>query len=375
MKISSHFDSGNIEVVKAESPQDIELQIRKDNQSDFYQWFHFRLDSQAFVAHTLRITDLKHSAYPKGWEQYQVLASYDRQEWFRVDTQFDGDTLTIEHTPEYNQSWFAYFVPYSYERHLDLLAKSQMAFDCQLEQLGETLDGRDMSVLIVGEPEAEKKTIWITARQHPGETMAEWLVEGILERLLNQDEGVTRKLLDHAVFYIVPNMNPDGSVRGNLRTNAAGVNLNREWATPSLDKSPEVYWVLKKMQQTGVDLFLDMHGDEALPYNFVAGSEGNPGYSERIQNLENTFKQALLTITPEFQDVHGYTKSAPGQANLTIACNAVGQRFDCLAYTVEMPFKDNQDLPDPAYGWSAARSQQLGKDILAAISTMLDKLR
>ena len=28
-------------------------------------------------------------------------------------------------------------------------------------------------------------------------------------------------------------MNPDGSVRGNLRTNAAGANLNREWMTPS----------------------------------------------------------------------------------------------------------------------------------------------
>ena len=45
MKITSNFDSGNIEIIKADDPADIQLAIRKDNQSDFYQWFHFRLNS------------------------------------------------------------------------------------------------------------------------------------------------------------------------------------------------------------------------------------------------------------------------------------------------------------------------------------------
>jgi len=35
-------------------------------------------------------------------------------------------------------------------------------------------------------------------------------------------------------------MNPDGSWRGHLRTNASGANLNREWGDPTPDKSPEV---------------------------------------------------------------------------------------------------------------------------------------
>src|SRR5690606_32595543 len=137
----------------------------------------------------------------------------------------------------------AYFAPYSYERHMDLLHQSQADYNCQLVELGATLDGRDMSMLIVGEPAEGKKNIWITARQHPGESMAEWLIEGLIERLLDEDDGVSRLLLDKAVFYIVPNMNPDGSVRGHLRTNAVGTNLNREWQTPSMEKSPEVFLV------------------------------------------------------------------------------------------------------------------------------------
>jgi murein tripeptide amidase MpaA len=228
---------------------------------------------------------------------------------------------------------------------------------------------------MIGEDADHKNKIWVTARQHPGETMAQWLIEGFLTRLLDEDDGTARALLENNQFYVVPNMNPDGSARGHLRTNAAGMNLNREWAEPSLEKSPEVFHVLKKMEQTGVDLFLDVHGDEALPYNFVAGTEGNPNYGERIANLEEAFKQSLMACTPEFQDTHGYPKDAPGQANLTIACNAVGHKFDCLSYTLEMPFKDNADLPDESFGWSPARCHQLGEDLLVAIRAVSVNLR
>lgn len=378
MIINSQFDSGNINVISAESPGDIKLSIKKDNQSDFYQWFHFKLHSEAFVAHNITIVDLANSAYPEGWSGYQTVASYDRETWFRVASTFDGDNLTMEFTPEQSSVYFAYFAPYSYERHLDFIAQAQQCFDCRHELLGLTLDGREMNLLVVGAEDDEsvvKNKIWITARQHPGETMAEWLVEGLVQRLLDDDDGLARKLLQDNVFYIVPNMNPDGSVRGHLRTNAVGTNLNREWQNPTLSNSPEVFFVLEKMQETGVDMFFDVHGDEALPYNFVAGGEGNPNYSEHVKMLENLFKDTLLTVTPEFQDIFGYDKDEPGKANLTVASNAVGFRFECLAYTLEMPFKDNANLPDTSYGWSIPRCKQLGEDLLVAINAVSEKLK
>ncbi|MDU0355533.1 M14-type cytosolic carboxypeptidase [Paraglaciecola aquimarina] len=374
MRISSNFDSGNIQVILADDPNNIQLSIQKDNQSDFYQWFHFKLESSSFISHTITITDLAQSAYPGGWENYQAVASYDRQEWFRVDTEFDGNNLTIEHTPEFDHVYYAYFAPYSYERHLDLLAWAQQSIHCKPVYLGATLDNRDMSLLIVGQPEEGKKSIWVTARQHPGETMAEWLIEGLLERLLDEDDALSRLLLEQAVFYVVPNMNPDGAARGHLRTNAKGVNLNRQWANPTMENSPEVYLVKQKMHQTGVDMLLDVHGDEALPYNFVAGCEGNPNYNDRLMALENTFKTALLNATPEFQDVYGYEKDKKGEGNLALAANAIGHEFDCLSYTLEMPFKDNIELPDSVYGWSPARCKQLGEDVLIAMRAVLAQL-
>jgi murein tripeptide amidase MpaA len=375
MQISSNFDSGNIKVIDATEPLNIQLEINKDHQSDFYQWFHFRLETTPYELHKLHINELEKSAYPDGWEGYHTVASYDRQTWFRVPSTYADGTLSFEIAPECGTIYFAYFAPYSYERHLDLLTWSQSQDGCELETLGQTLDGRDMSVLKIGEAGADKKTIWITARQHPGETMAEWFVEGVLHKLLDDEDPHAAALLSKAVFYIVPNMNPDGSVRGHLRTNAKGVNLNREWQTPSMEDSPEVYLVLNKMRETGLDMHLDIHGDEAIPYNFVAGSEGIPGYDARLKELEDTFKSALLTITPEFQDEHGYDKDEPGKANLTVGSSAVAHEFNALAYTVEMPFKDNNDLPDPDYGWSDRRSYQFGQDTLAAIVNVVDKLR
>ena len=375
MRITSNFDSGNIEVLEASSPDNIKLAIRKDNQSDFYQWFHFRLSTPHNQMHTLTIVNAGDSAYPDGWKDYQAVASYDRQTWFRVETDYDGKALTIKHYPEADSVYFAYFAPYSYERHMDLLHQAQSDYNCQLVELGQTLDGRDMNMLVVGEPDDSKKKIWVIARQHPGESMAEWFIEGFLDRLLDEDDGVARALLEKAVFYVVPNMNPDGSVRGHLRTNAAGMNLNREWLNPSMEKSPEVFLVREKMLQTGCDMFLDIHGDENLPYNFVAGSEGVPSYNARIKQLEDCFKQSWLTVTPEFQTEFGYELDAPGQANMTIATAWVGEQFNCLAYTVEMPFKDNANLPDEAYGWSDIRSMKFGQDVLPAILAVADKLR
>ncbi len=380
MQITDNFDSGNIRIIDASQASNIQLEIKHDNQSDFYQWFHYKLLAESGpngerLEHVMHIINAGQAAYVEGWEDYQAVASYDREHWFRVPTQYDGKQLTITLTPEYDSVYFAYFTPYSYERHQDLLHHAQMHLDCQLQLLGQTLDGKDLSLLKIGEEGQGKRKIWITARQHPGETMAEWFVEGMLDRLLDEDDGVARSLLNKAVFYIVPNMNPDGSARGHLRTNAVGTNLNREWLQPSMEKSPEVFLVREKMLEVGVDMFLDVHGDEALPVNFVAGCEGVVNYDERHKALEDKFKAMMIAITPEFQDDRGYDKDQPGKANPTVGTNWVGNHFKCLAYTIEMPFKDNDLLPDYSVGWSDERSSLLGRDFLTGIYHLVDDLR
>ena len=370
--ISTQFDSGSIEVLNVADHTDIRLNIRKDNDAEFAQWFHFALHGAAQLPVTLRFMNAGACAYPKGWDGYRVVASHDRQHWFRIDTRYDGTVMTAQVTPAAQCIYFAYFEPYSYEHHLDLLATASASPWVTQEWLGSTLDGRDMTVLHITHPDSpvpdtQKKNVWLIARQHPGESMAEWFAEGFLQRLLDADDSVSRVLLERCVFHVVPNMNPDGAVRGNLRTNAAGANLNREWLEPSMERSPEVYLVRQKMLETGVDLCLDAHGDEGLPYVFVVGSEGNPGYTTRISELEGAFKASWMAGCPDFQDRVNYGRCAPGQANPTLATSWVAQTFICLAFTIEMPFKDNANRPDAVAGWNAERSRQLGASVLVPV--------
>ncbi|MDN0085408.1 M14-type cytosolic carboxypeptidase [Crenobacter sp. SG2305] len=375
MKISSNFDAGSIEIASLERFDDIQLNIRKDNASDFAQWFYFRLQGAAYQYCQMKFLNAGQSAYPAGWQDYQAMASYDRVNWFRVPTHYDGQVMIIEHTPLANSIYYAYFEPYSNEQHLNLIGQAQGSGLCQVTDLGSSVQSRDINLLTIGHEVESDLKVWIIARQHPGETMAEWLIEGLLSRLLDPQDPTSRALLDRATFYIVPNMNPDGSILGNLRTNAAGANLNREWLNPTAERSPEVLAVRNKMHETGVDLFLDIHGDEALPYVFVAGNEGIPNYSPRLAELEENFKHHLLLASPDFQDEHGYAKKEAGQADLSMATAYVGNQFDCLAYTLEMPFKDNANLPDDDYGWNGQRSLRLGEALLTPIYAVLNQLR
>ncbi|MBC7499155.1 MAG: carboxypeptidase family protein [Herminiimonas sp.] len=366
LKISHQFDAGAIEILKADLPQAIDLNIRKDSHADFTQWFYFRLQGAREEACTIRFMNAGQCTYPGGWEDYQAVASYDRCHWFRVPTTFDGKVMTISHMPEHDSIYYAYFEPYSWERHLELLASVEVSPLGRVEDLGSTVDGRDINLVVIGDPQAQKK-VWVIARQHSGETMAEWLAEGMIDALLDETNPVARRLLQDAVFYIVPNMNPDGSVRGNLRTNAAGANLNREWMAPSMETSPEVFVVRKRMHETGCDLFLDIHGDEALPYVFIAGSEMLRGFSDEQAARQQAFLESFKLASPDFQTEHGYPVSKYQNDVLTLASKYMGHHFKCVSLTLEMPFKDNAILPDTLVGWDGARSARLGEAILQPI--------
>lgn len=371
MHVSAAFDSGNIEVVDASDPADVRLRIRKDAGGDHLQWFHFRVTGVEGVPLRLVIENAKDCSYPEAWPGYQAVASTDRDTWFRVDTVYEGGELRITHTPDADAIWFAYFAPYSHERHLDLVADAQSA-GARLEVLGRSLDGRDMDCLTIGEGPL---SIWVIARQHPGESMAEWWMEGFLGRLLDPDDALARRLLSRATFRVVPNMNPDGSVRGHLRNNAAGANLNREWESPTLERSPEVKVVRDAMDATGVDLCLDVHGDEELPYNFVAGAQGIPGWTDRMAALQDAFCRAYEVANPDFQRVHGYPDDHSTRANMTLCTTQTAQRYDCLSMTLEQPFKDTADTPEPIQGWSPDRAKRLGASILDAFAAVITDLR
>ncbi|KAH8097370.1 hypothetical protein JL720_260 [Aureococcus anophagefferens] len=388
--ISAAFDSGNVEVVDVacgDGGHEFRLKIRPDAYTRFtdetahFQWFHFRASGVRDARCRFVLENAgdarRDASYTPGWEHYKTVASYDREDWWRVaSTTYDGGELAWELTPERDSVWFAYFAPYSWERHERVVAELSAPGALGVHSvIGETLEGRPLDMLTFGDGPV---TLWATARQHPGESMAEWCAEGLMRFLNDRDDPLSRQLRRYATIRVVPNMNPDGAVAGYLRTNAGGANLNREWASgvypnydaPTLERSPEVYHVLKAMDHFGLDAHVDIHGDEAIAANFFAGTEGIPKWDDSLAHQLATLSDALLRRSPDFQVGLGYPVDAPGEANMAVGSNAVAQRYGALSVTLEMPFKDTSTPLGAANerdGWSPGRAAAFGRALGAAL--------
>ena len=377
MEIDAGFDGGSIVVagdLHGESSE-VPLLLRPDNEADFRQWFCFRSSGDPGELRAFRILNAGSAEYADGWEDYRVCASYDGEEWFRVATRFVDGALRFRHRSSRRALTFAAFAPYPLSRQRRLAGRASRADHARVEVIGETVEGRPLPMITFGARGPKPLHVWMIARQHPGETMASWCAEGVVGRLLERGDPVTEALLEEAIVHVVPCVNIDGGVLGNHRTNAAGRDLNRSWNAPDPTTVPEVFAIRRAIAENGVDMFLDIHGDEALPYVFAAGCEGNPGYSPRLSTLEEDFAENLEAADPSFQRVNGYDPYPPGEADLSCAANWVGERYDCLALTLEMPFKDDANHPNYRHGWSPGRSESLGRALLEATLLTLPDLR
>jgi hypothetical protein len=57
---------------------------------------------------------------------------------------------------------------------------------------------------------------------------------------------------------------------------------------------------------------------------------------------------------------------------MTMSTAQTAFQYNCLAMTLEMPFKDTTATPDTVYGWSPVRSKRLAHSCLDALQLYLD---
>jgi murein tripeptide amidase MpaA len=360
--IDADFHGGNI-VVQTTGATTADLTLRPDSNGPWFQWFYFRVDGAAGQALRLRILNAGASSYPEGWAGYRACVSGDGEIWTRAETDYADGVLEIRHRPAGDTLWVAYFVPYDARRHAALLARAA-AGGARVDVLGRSLDGRPIERFTLG---TGARQVWLLGRQHSGETMASWWMEGALDGLLDPADRAGQALLAAATVHVAPLVNVDGAARGNLRANAAGMDLNRQWRGPDPARAPEVAAVLAAMDATGVDLSLDVHGDETLAHVFIDGADVDPQATvAQIAGVER-FRAALVAASPSFQTRVGYPPTYAGDEATGMCSRAVARRYGAIGVTLEMPFKDSLEVPDPLAGWSPEASRRLGRETLPAV--------
>jgi murein tripeptide amidase MpaA len=384
ISISTSVASGSIDVLDAAKASDIRLALRQDPNGVFLGWFHFRLSGARGTPCRFNIVNAgdilswrlaNREEYEHGWQNTGPMVSYDGATWFRIPGMFEGTTFSFELTPEHDICYFATWAPYGVEREQAAIARAQMSPLVKLETLGNSVEGRPIDLLTVGEQGPGKKTCWIIARQHPSETQGGYFIEGVLDRLLDQSDAVSRALLKSAVVHIVPNVNPDGSAKGLTRSNARGANLNREWVSPSLENSPEVFHVRKKMEETGLDFCIDCHADKELRCNFIWPSENVPTWTPGRREIFEVFENAWAQASPDYELGHPYPGGCPEVADLSMAWNWIGNRFPhALSILLEQPFQDVTRHSVPETGWAPERAYRFGRSFLEALNVTVGRM-
>ena len=193
-----------------------------------------------------------------------------------------------------------------------------------MKSLGQSLEKREMDYVTVGTGPLACRIIH---RQHPSEYMTKFYAKGLLDRLLGLEGGgadaVAQEVRELFAFCVVPNTNPNGSIQGYLWTNTAGQNLNRE-GCPSLvpllmsggnrtsdgvgatydahtpGQSLEVLPLFRAIDRFECDAFLEVPGNEALPFNFLPESEDMPVWVRRRKTLHGGGWLSFFSLDSRF---------------------------------------------------------------------------
>lgn len=363
MRIEADFECGNA-IVQQVTDTEAQLLIRPDTNAKYFQWFYFRVTGEAGILRTFNLTNAHESSYPHAWNGYRALASYDGSKWFRVQTQYVKGVLSIKHRAEQTVTEYAFFVPYFEAQREQLLA------DCakvgERRTLLTTAGNRPIEAIIFGDPKAKKKA-WIFSRHHAGEPMAEYCIDAMMRRLANGEDATVKRLLEAGIaLYCVPNINPDGTASGNLRANAAGIDLNRDWKQTVEPKSIEVAGLLKAMEAEGVDFFLDLHGDEACQYVWLVQP-----HKDLVTPKNAPLQELMESYVHDRYAEYGPMPEGETPVDSGMAIDYVAWKFKCPTLIVELPFKDTIGAKGEVDSLQSAGCEAFGRDCVDMIAAVM----
>lgn len=263
--------------------------------------FHFRMHGRPGAVITLEFLNLNNvwngRAASVARELKAAVLSTDGRTWKPVALEgLPGDRVRLTVTMPGPELYVARVEPYRLSDLDAWLASIAANPLVEITPIGKTAEGRPLEIVRIGRPEAQRR-VFLRARAHPWEPGGNWVVEGLVDRLLRDDED-SRRFLERYCVYVMPMANKDGVARGRTRFNVRGMDLNRKWDKPSdPNLAPENHalelW-LERMIREGKapHLALELHNDGGgnlhLSRPPVPGLEG---YLARMKTFEKLLRE------------------------------------------------------------------------------------
>jgi len=197
---------------------------------------HFMLHARPASSFTLEFRNLDNvwNGQPGSvaGELKSVAISDDGKRWRTVPTNsLPGNRVQLRVTMTGSRLYVARMEPYrlsDLDRLLETVRSHRLV---RIEPIGQTVAGRQLEIIRIGDPAAPHR-VFVRARAHPWEAGSNWVAQGLIDRLLADDEESKRFLRVYNVS-VLPMANKDGVARGATRFNLRGMDLNRNWDKPA----------------------------------------------------------------------------------------------------------------------------------------------
>ncbi|MGV3599844.1 MAG: M14 family zinc carboxypeptidase [Dyadobacter fermentans] len=262
--------------------------------------FHFRIEAPVGTDVTVilenfdNIWNNRHASDLSDRSRYVV--SFDNKKWeSRSVKALPGRRMQFSLKMEAPHAYIASVEPYRISDLDKMLARIGRSKLAGITTIGKTAEGRPLEIIRIGNENAPKR-LFLRARAHAFEAGGNWTVEGLVEKLLSNDEDSKRYLKRYCV-YILPMANKDGVARGKTRFNANGYDLNRKWDKPADSLvAPENYaleqWLHKMVKaKKRPDLALDIHNDAGGNLHVSRPDGDISDYLAHMEKLDKLLRQ------------------------------------------------------------------------------------
>ncbi len=204
----------------------------------------------------------------------------------------------------------------------------------EITPVGKTIEGRELEIVRIGDPKAPYRA-FIRARAHPWEAGGNWVVQGLIHRLL-KDDADAKRFLGCYCLWVMPMANKDGVARGLTRFNAAGKDLNRDWDRPSDPQLAPENDALEKWLESMITagrrphLAMELHNDgSGLLHISRPPIPGLARYLERMAAFEELLRKHTWFTEGSTKDSSGNAATLGEGWLERYGIDAVVHEFNC----------------------------------------------
>ncbi|MEQ6119176.1 M14 family zinc carboxypeptidase [Reichenbachiella sp. MALMAid0571] len=228
IKIESDFPGGNIIISKI--TQDTAY-IKPDLSLNEREWFHWYFKTLNISGKRVTFKFEQNNVFTKYGPAYSI--NNDRTWKWYGESRITNNSFTYSFNEEDTIAYFSVSIPYTEKNFNEFLSNVKNPDLIEKSTLCLTDEGRKVEkILISPSGDEPKQRVVITARHHACESSASFVLEGIIESVLNEKN--LEYLRENVEFLILPFMDKDGVENGEQGKYRAPRDHNRDYDSVSL---------------------------------------------------------------------------------------------------------------------------------------------